>query len=171
MTWPVPLPDIEPEPEPGGWHAPDAPPVMEVTGDGARWLTVEGETRQVAPPGTDHHRVRFVHRGLPAADYVLQWLRQVREQPVDAPSQRSVIAGLVDVAEGDDIALLMAAAFIGRVGLDAALDGERDRAEELQTALELVERALHQAQEITTPDAGLDEFRHAGQRWRQQHDP
>lgn len=170
MTWPVPLPDIEPEPEPGGWHAPDGPPAVDITGDGARWLTVDGETRQVAPPGTDHHRNRFVHRGLPAADYVLQWPRQVREQPDEAPPKRSAIAGLIEVTDADDVALLMASAFIGRIGLDAALDGERERAEGLQTALELVDSALHQAQEMTTPDTGMDEFWQAGKRWREQHD-
>lgn len=170
MTWPVPLPDIEPEPEPGGVHAPDGPPAVEVTGDGARWLTVDGETRQVAPAGTDHHRIRFVHRGLPATDDVLQWLRQVREQPDHTPPERSVIAGLIDVTDGDDVALLMASAFIGRIGLEAALNGERERAEGLRTALELVDGALHQAQETTTPDTGMDEFRRAGKRWREQHD-
>lgn len=170
MPWPVPLPDVEPEPEPGGWHAPDGPPAVEVTGDGARWLTVDGQTRQVAPPGTDHHRVRFVHRGLPAVDHALQWLRQVREQPDDAPSRRSAVAGLIEVTDGDDVALLMASAFIGRVGLDAALDGERERAEELQTALELVDIALQQAQDMTTPDTGLVEFHRAGRRWREQND-
>lgn len=66
----------------------------------------------------------------------------------------------------------MASAFIGRIGLDAALDGERERerAEGLQTALELVDSALHQAQEMTTPDTGMDEFWQAGKRWREQHD-
>lgn len=66
--WPAPLPEVTPQPAPSSAAPRDERASVYTLGDGSRWLHANGEAERVAPPGTDHHEVRWRHRGLPAMD-------------------------------------------------------------------------------------------------------
>lgn len=160
--WPAPLPEVPPEPAPSAGAALASDPSIYTLRDGSRWLEAHGQIRQVAPPGTDHHALRWENRGLAAMD--LAWRRaqtlelETRTDPDRHTEWQRTVQALVREADTDDIALLTAYAFASRQALEggAAPDGALDAA---HVAAELLWDAWRSAQARRTPDTGFDEFR------------
>lgn len=166
-SWPVPPPEVEDADPPSGWTNPDAPVATTTERDGSIWLHEKGEVRRVAPPGTDHHTVRFGARALPVVDMLL---RRLRDDPVD-PQQEALhdlVEEVLDLADGDDIALLMAQAFAGRVGLEKAVEEGEQQAVLWRSLVDVLDTAVHRAQQANRSDAGREEIDAAVARWREQ---
>jgi NACalpha-BTF3-like transcription factor len=141
-----------------------------VKNDGSVWLHHRGEVRRVAPPGTDHHTVRFVTRALPAMDLVWRRLREDRGDAADDGARDHRIAEeVVDLVDGDDVALVMAQAFAGRVGLEKVTEaGDLAEAARWYRVVDVLDSAVRQAQQAGLPETGRDEIRDAVAAWREE---
>lgn len=170
VSWPVPPPAVDEVEPPSGWSPADAPPSTTVEHDGSIWLHDRGQTRRVAPPGTDHYKVRFDARAMPAVDLVLTRVRD-EDDKADGHHERrpthELAREVVELVDGDDIALLMAQAFAGRVGLKKANDGDLEGAKTWLRIVDVLASAVFRAQQEWLPDTAQDEVRAAVARWRE----
>lgn len=126
-NWPTPPPKVGEVEPPSGWSPADARPSTTVERDGSLWLDDRGQTRRIAPPGRDHYKVRFDARAMPAVDLVFTRVRHERDKADGDYGGRpthELAREVVVLVDGDDIALLMAQAFAGRVGLEKASEGD-----------------------------------------------
>ena len=167
--WPVPPPEVDEVAPPSGWSRPDARPSTTVERDGSLWLHDRGQARRIAPPGTDHYKVRFDARAMPAVDLVLQRVRHDSDRAEGDHERRprpELAREVVELVEGDDVALLMAQAFAGRVGLEKANEGDVTGARAWLRIVDVLASAVFRAQQEWLPDTGQDEVRAAVVRWR-----
>lgn len=166
-NWPVPPPEVEEVEPPSGWSRSDAPPSTMTERDGSIWLVDRGEARRIAPPGTDHYKVRLTARAMPAVDLVLKRVRQETDGDDQHRPTHELAHEIIDLVDGDDIALLMAQAFAGRAGLKKASEGDVEGISLWRRVVDVLASSVHQAQQDRLPDTGRDEIRAAVARWRE----
>lgn len=112
-NWPVPLPQVDPEEPPTDQPLPDGiTSVIQTLGDGTVWETTGAGWQRL--PHTDPHEIRRVHRVVPAMDAAVRIARGMgkREQPTSEELQR-----IIEVAGGDDVALIEACADVAMLAL------------------------------------------------------
>jgi hypothetical protein len=162
--WPAPLPDVSPQPAPTSTDSSGSRASIYTLRDGSRWLDANGKVERVAPPGTDHHEVRWQNRGLPAMD--LAWRRAqtlnlaARTNPNRVDEWRQAVQDLVRGTDADDIALVTAHAWAARRAMEVGSD--TSRAETARVAAELLWEAWQLAQDRRTPQVGFEHLRSSG---------
>lgn len=166
-NWPAPPPDVEAE-------EPEGPcgdrPHMQLLSDGSRWLCAEETWRRVAPPGTDHHEMRWVHRMLPAWDRAIREARTLalsdRADPDGVGRWRAAVNALLDLAGHDDIALLAAQAQAGKAALDDVVNkGDQEAGRHGLVMVRLLDDAGHAAAEARKDRTGYEDFHAAMWQW------
>lgn len=168
--WPKPPPEPQEVAPPSG-EAPDAPSLLTLE-DGSRWLWEDGGWRQVAPPGTDTHELRWVHRGLPATNVALRRAAELPDSGRTRHDRQAWAEAIDDVdaaAEGDDIALLRGAEHVAYHALRRAVreDIQPQELRQHWRAVSLLRSATERARRRLSDPAGMDEAWEATARWRQ----
>src|SRR5688572_25245549 len=122
MTWPVPPPAVAME-SPTELNVNPGQVVDQILGDGSRWRNSGRGWELMDPPGTHIHEIRWTHRVVPLIDMA----ERRTHEPAMANERDRFGQGedFLAMAEGDDIALTEAAAFLARNALEVVIDRGR----------------------------------------------
>lgn len=112
--WPRPCPVVPEEAPPTDTNQP--PGSQQVLGDGSVWEW-DGD-RWFRRPERDPHRIRFMHRTLPAMSVAVHVGREIEQGGREGwEATQEEIARVVAAADGDDVALIEGCAEVGLMAL------------------------------------------------------